>query len=32
MSADMLISCGIQWFALPARYYSHAHLYLNGTS
>src|ERR1700710_1260061 len=32
MSRDMLISCGIQWFAHPARYFSHAHLYLNGTS
>src|SRR5512139_1246331 len=32
MSRDMLISCGIQWFAQVARYFSHAHLYLNGTS
>src|SRR5215470_12193283 len=32
MSRDMLISCGIQWFAQPDRYFSHAHLYLNGTS
>jgi hypothetical protein len=32
MSRCMLISCGIQWFAQPARYLSHAHLYLNGTS
>src|SRR5215475_15631760 len=32
MSRLMLISCGIQWFAQPARYFSHAHLYLNGTS
>src|ERR1700677_3192412 len=32
MSRDMLISCGIQWFAQPARYFSQAHLYLNGTS
>src|SRR5262245_34407409 len=32
MSRDMLISCGIQWLAQVARYYSHAHLYLNGTS
>ncbi len=32
MSRSMLISCGIQWFAQPARYFSHAHLYLNGTS
>src|SRR5690606_32731149 len=28
----MLISCGIQWLAQPARYLSQAHLYLNGTS
>src|SRR5216110_750900 len=32
MSRFMLISCGIQWFAQPERYFSHAHLYLNGTS
>src|SRR5665213_237910 len=32
MSRCMLISCGIQWLAQPARYLSHAHLYLNGTS
>src|SRR5262245_20148263 len=32
MSRDMLISCGIQWLAHVARYFSHAHLYLNGTS
>src|SRR5260363_21703 len=32
ISRDILISCGIQWFAQPARYFSHAHLYLNGTS
>src|ERR1700757_4282267 len=32
MSRDMLISCGIQWLAQVARYFSHAHLYLNGTS
>src|SRR5918993_3216784 len=32
MSRCMLISCGIQWFAQPARYLSHAHRYLNGTS
>src|ERR1700739_3934907 len=32
MSRDMLISCGIQWFAQPDRYFSHAHLYLNGTN
>src|SRR5947209_20614515 len=32
MSRDMLISCGIQWFEQVARYFSHAHLYLNGTS
>jgi len=28
----MLISCGIQWFAQAAMYFSHAHLYLKGTS
>ena len=32
MTAVMLISCGIQWFAVPSRYFSHAHLYLRGTS
>src|SRR5690606_24162967 len=32
ISRDMLISCGIQWFAQVARYFSHAHLYLKGTS
>src|SRR6478752_10543474 len=32
MSRDMFTSCGIQWLAQPARYFSHAHLYLNGTS
>src|SRR6476646_3126337 len=32
MSRDMLTSCGIQWVAQVARYFSHAHLYLNGTS
>src|SRR5262252_479152 len=32
MSRDMLTSCGIQWFAQVARYFSQAHLYLNGTS
>src|SRR3982751_2332236 len=32
MSRDMFTSCGIQWFAQVARYFSHAHLYLNGTS
>src|SRR3954470_11341353 len=32
MSRLMLISCGIQWFAQAARYFSQAHLYLNGTS
>src|SRR5262245_50775143 len=32
MSRLMLISCGIQWFAHAARYFSQAHLYLNGTS
>ncbi|GIX23078.1 MAG: hypothetical protein KatS3mg122_0309 [Caldimonas sp.] len=30
MSRDMLISCGIQWLAHVARYFSQAHLYLNG--
>src|SRR6187455_1455324 len=32
MSRDMLTSCGIQWLAQVARYFSQAHLYLNGTS
>src|SRR4029079_14372118 len=32
MSRDMLISCGIQWLEQVASYFSHAHLYLNGTS
>src|SRR5574337_1054715 len=32
MSRFMLISCGIQWLAQVARYFSQAHLYLNGTS
>src|SRR5262245_7221301 len=32
MSRDMLISCGIQWLEHVARYFSQAHLYLNGTS
>src|SRR5450755_1424986 len=32
MSRDMLTSCGIQWFAQLARYFSQAHLYLNGTN
>src|SRR2546423_4794546 len=32
MSRLILISCGIQWFAQAARYFSQAHLYLNGTS
>src|SRR3954465_10902373 len=32
MSRVMLTSCGIQWFEQAARYFSHAHLYLNGTS
>src|SRR5688572_9293882 len=32
MSRLMLISCGIQWLAHAARYFSQAHLYLNGTS
>src|SRR6185312_1758488 len=32
MSRFMFTSCGIQWFAQPERYLSHAHLYLKGTS
>src|SRR5215510_8912317 len=32
MSRFMFTSCGIQWFAQPARYFSQAHLYLKGTS
>src|SRR5258706_8779252 len=32
MSRFMFTSCGIQWLAQPERYFSHAHLYLNGTS
>src|SRR4030065_2836842 len=32
MSRLMFTSCGIQWLAQPARYFSHAHLYLKGTS
>src|SRR5205085_3927672 len=32
MSRDMLTSCGIQWLAHAERYFSQAHLYLNGTS
>src|ERR1041384_4735647 len=32
MSRLMLISCGIQWFAQSAMYFSQAHLYLKGTS
>ncbi|KVV04900.1 hypothetical protein AP060_02317 [Pseudomonas sp. TAD18] len=32
MSAVMLTSCGIQWFAQPSRYFCHAQSYLNGTS
>src|SRR5215207_5545396 len=32
MSRDMFTSCGIQWFAHAARYFSQAHLYLKGTS
>ena len=32
MSRLMLTSCGIQWFAQVARYFSQAHLYLKGTS
>src|SRR3990167_2008633 len=32
MSRVMLTSCGIQWLAQVAKYFSHAHLYLKGTS
>src|SRR5258708_32107895 len=32
MSRFMFTSCGIQWLAQPAMYFSQAHLYLNGTS
>src|SRR3954447_24653591 len=32
MSRVMLTSCGIQWLAQVERYFSQAHLYLNGTS
>ena len=32
MSRVMLTSCGIQWLAQVARYFSHAHLYLKGTN
>src|SRR5215208_5871285 len=32
MSRFMFTSWGIQWFAQPDRYLSHAHLYLKGTS
>src|SRR3954464_11236914 len=32
MSRVMLTSCGIQWLAQVARYFSQAHLYLNGTN
>ena len=32
MSRLMLISCGIQWLAQAATYFSQAHLYLKGTS
>src|SRR5687767_5410572 len=32
MSRLMLISCGIQWLAHAAMYFSQAHLYLSGTS
>src|SRR5918999_6218986 len=32
MSRLMLISCGIQWLAQAAMYFSQAHLYLKGTS
>src|SRR6218665_281718 len=32
MSRVMFTSCGIQWLAQVARYFSQAHLYLKGTS
>ena len=32
MSRVMLTSWGIQWLAQVARYFSQAHLYLNGTN
>jgi hypothetical protein len=32
MSRFMLTSCGIQWFAQVAKYFSQAHLYLKGTN
>src|SRR5690606_11951057 len=32
ISRLMLISCGIQWLEQVARYFSQAHLYLNGTN
>src|SRR5262245_51935613 len=32
MSRFMFTSWGIQWLAHPERYFSHAHLYLKGTS
>src|SRR5690606_30183921 len=32
MSRDMFTSWGIQWLAQVERYFSQAHLYLNGTS
>src|SRR5260221_9561641 len=32
MSRFMFTSCGIQWLAQPAMYFSQAHLYLKGTS
>src|SRR5688572_27025881 len=32
MSRFMFTSCGIQWLAQVARYFSQAHLYLKGTS
>src|SRR4051794_39033247 len=32
VSRGMFTFCGIPWFAQVARYFSHAHLYLNGTS
>src|SRR5882724_10341438 len=32
MSRVMFTSCGIQWLEQAAKYFSQAHLYLNGTS
>ncbi len=32
MSAVILISCGIQWFAQPSKYFCQAQSYLKGTS